>query len=62
MQENFGVNIVFNVKDGTLKNANTNVTTLNKQVNVATKNVSSLNATFENTFLHWVVSILPLVP
>lgn len=52
MQENFGArcDIVFNVKDGTLKNANTNVTTLNKQVNVATKNVSSLNATFENTF------------
>lgn len=50
MQENFGVNIVFNVKDGTLKNANTNVTNLNKQVSVTQKNVSSLNTTFENTF------------
>lgn len=50
MQENFGVNIVFNVKDGTLKNANVGVTNLNKQVSVTQKSVSLLNATFENTF------------
>lgn len=50
MQENFGVNIIFNVKDGTLKNANASVTNLNKQVSVTQKSVSSLNTTFENTF------------
>ena len=50
MQENFAVNIVFNVKDGTLKKANANVTTLNNQVSVAQKSVHSLNQTFENTF------------
>lgn len=50
MQESFGVNIIFNVKDGTLKNANTNVAMLNKEVNVTQKSVNSLNAIFENTF------------
>lgn len=50
MQENFGVNIIFNVKDGTLKNANANVTNLNKQVSLTQTSVRSLNATFENTF------------
>lgn len=50
MQENFGVNIVFNVKDGSLKNANASVNTLNNQVNMTQKSVSSLNNTFQTTF------------
>ena len=50
MQENFGVNIVFNVKDGSLKNANASINSLNNQVNMTQKSVSSLNNTFQNTF------------
>ncbi|ANV98553.1 hypothetical protein BBW65_06985 [Helicobacter enhydrae] len=50
MQENFGVNVTFNVKDGTITTANSKVVNLNKQVSLTQKSVSSLNASFQNTF------------